>query len=123
MGESPGRCDTVVRADVEGFMIGPPRPTAKTGAAANDPDDARALRRAAAVGRGALDDAGDVPTGDRPLRPVRKLARLAAIQRECPDRDERLEGQRIGVGNLRQRNVRRLFGDREGEHALSVRHG
>jgi hypothetical protein len=63
-------------------------------------DDARALRRTAAVGGRALDPPGDVLA--RPPAVARRVEEkhLAAIDRVGLDGDERLDGLRLGLGHV-----------------------
>ena len=61
--------------------------------ARREADDARALRRAGAIGRSRLDDARNVPAdADGPVRAL-GAAHLAAIEREGRDAHQRLVGE------------------------------
>ena len=81
----------------------------RPGAVAHDPDDARARRRAAAVGGGAL------RTTPATSQPGTDPGGRSGSWRDSPrfsenawTADERLRRQRLGVGDLAERDVRGL---------------
>jgi len=92
----------------------------RPGAAPLEPDDPRPRGRAAAVGRGALHDAGDVPAPDGAGRRGGERLRLAAVERRRRYAHQRLERQRRWILDLVERDMRRLGGGDEREHRRSV---
>ena len=79
----------------------------------HEADDARALGRAAAVGRGALDGARDVPARDGAGRVRRQAPDLAAVEGERADLHQGLVRRGLRIGHLCQFDVRVC--DRSGE--------